>query len=188
MEPAPGRLGNEGAEGSPEPEPEPEPEPLDDDPGDDPVDGTEGSDGAEGKPEGGVTQTVTPFVLDACTDPPPAGVVALPPPETLPGAGIDGAAGVFTHWVPVGIDVGMDVGIDVGIVGTPGMVGALGSDGSDGSDDGDGSDDRPGTEDTPGTDGVVTALWLAPLGNTLAAAIATAATPAAPPVSLIIRP
>jgi hypothetical protein len=87
-EPAPGRLGRPGtevAEGSPEPEP------LEDDPGDDPVEG------ADGRPEGGVTQTVTPFVLDACTDPPPAGLVRLPPPETLPGAGIAGAAGVLTH-------------------------------------------------------------------------------------------
>jgi hypothetical protein len=68
------------------------------------------------------------------------------------------------------------------------MVGTPGSDGNDESDDGDGNDDTPGTEDRPGTDGGVTALWLAPLGKTLAAAIATAATPAAPPVSRRIRP
>jgi hypothetical protein len=114
--------------------------------------GADGRLGAAGKPEGGVTQAVTPLLLDAVTDPPPAGEVRLPPPDAVTGLGIEGAAGVLTHCEP------------------------------EGSACGTGSDVRLGT------DVGATAVWVAPLGNVLAATAATAATPAAPAVSRMIRP
>jgi hypothetical protein len=162
IEPAEGKLGSGLGAGAPEPEP------PDGGVGAGTVDGTGGNEGTAGRlgsPKGPETQTVTPLVLSAWTDPPPAGVVALPLPERVPGTGSDGVAGVLTHCGPVGIPVGRD--------GTPG---------SGGSEGGAGCDDRPVTDEA------VSALCVAPLGKTLATAIATAATPAAPPASRTIRP
>jgi hypothetical protein len=81
--------------------------------------GADGNVGTEGRPDGAVTQTVTPLLLDALTDPDPAGVVALPPPEAVRELGIDGAAGVLMHCEPEGTDAGgngseVRLGIDVG--------------------------------------------------------------------------
>jgi Collagen triple helix repeat (20 copies) len=80
--------------------------------------GAEGRLGAAGKAEGGVTHAVAPLLLDAVTDPPPAGEVRLPPPEAVTGLGIEGAAGVLTHWEPEGSACGtgseVRLGTDVG--------------------------------------------------------------------------
>jgi hypothetical protein len=98
-EPAPGRLGSDPAPGSPDPGLLGD---VDDD-GAEGVAGTEGTDGKEpaegrlGSPEGLVMHSCTPLVLDAWSDPPPAGELTLPPPERDPGTGIAGAAGVLTH-------------------------------------------------------------------------------------------
>jgi hypothetical protein len=190
MEPSPGTLGSDPAEGSPGMElaggklgrglGAGVPEPPDDPVGVGAVDGTGGNEGAAGRlgsPEGPETQIVAPLLLETWTDPPPAGLEALPPPERAPGTGSDGADGVLTHCGPVGIPVGR--------LGTPGIEG---NEGGAGSDDRPGTDERPGTDDRPGTEEAVNALSVAPLGKTLATAIATAATPAAPPASRTIRP
>jgi len=101
-DPADGRLGSEGVLGA------------------DGNAGGEGRPGTEvGRPDGAVTQTVPPPPLDALTDPDPAGVVALPPPETVTELGIDGAAGVLTHCEPEGTDAGgtgseVRLGVDAG--------------------------------------------------------------------------
>jgi hypothetical protein len=81
-----GRLGSEGVEGR---------------------EGTDGTPGSEvGSPDGAVTQAVTPVPLEAVTDPDPAGVVALPPPEAVTGLGIEGVAGVLMHCEPVSVGAG----------------------------------------------------------------------------------
>jgi hypothetical protein len=88
-EPAGGRLGSDGA------------------PGTEGRLGADGSPGTEvGSPDGAVTQAVPPLALDALTEPDPAGVVALPPPETVTGLGIEGAVGVLTHCVTEDVDAG----------------------------------------------------------------------------------
>jgi hypothetical protein len=158
-EPVDGRLGTDVADGGLGSEGRPGTEPADGRLGSDGVPGTDGRLGAdgnvgtEGRPAGAVTQTVTPLLLDALTDPDPAGVVALPPPEAVRELGIDGAAGVLTHCEPEGTDAGgtgseVRLGIDVG----------------------------------------ATALWVAALGKAFAATAETAAIPAAPAASRIIRP
>jgi Collagen triple helix repeat (20 copies) len=80
--------------------------------------GVEGRLGAVGKADGGVTHAVTPLLLDAVTDPPPAGEVRLPPPDAVTGLGIEGAAGVLTHCEPEGSACGtgseVRLGTDVG--------------------------------------------------------------------------
>jgi hypothetical protein len=152
---AAGTLGSEGADGRP---------------GTEPVDGRLGS-------EGGVTQTCRPLVLDAVTEPPPPGVVRLPPPDAVTGLGRAGVVGVLTHLVPVG-KVGREVGRPGTEVGRPGSE--VGSDV--------GTPGMAGRDEAPGTDGSERPLWLAPLGKTLAAPIAMAATPAAPAVRRMIRP
>jgi collagen type IV alpha len=162
---AEGRLGSEPVDGR-----------LGADPPDPPeVDGSVGTAGRLGTPEGGVTQIWRPLVLEAWTETSPPGEVALPSPAAVTGTGRAGVDGVATHCFPVGSDVGR-VG---GVARRDEMLGI---------DETLGSAGRPGTDGTLGTDKADRGLWLAPLGNTLAAPIAMAATPAAPPVSRMIRP
>jgi hypothetical protein len=119
-----GRLGNEGAPGI---EPDPGSEPADGRLGSDGVPGTDGRLGADGRlgsPVGAVTQAVAPLALDALTEPDPAGVVALPPPETVTELGIEGAAGVLMHWVTEEAEAG-GTGSEVRL-GTDGGATALG--------------------------------------------------------------
>jgi hypothetical protein len=107
-------------------------------------------------------------VLDDWIDALPAGEAAVPLPTIEAGIGMAGAEGEATHCFPVGSPVGEAVGRDVGReVGNAGTAGR---------------DERLGT--AVGNAGV----WLAPLGKALAAPNAIAATPAAPPVSRMIRP
>lgn len=113
-----GRLGNEGAPGI---EPDPGSEPADGRLG---SDGVPGTDGRLGSPVGAVTQAVAPLALDALTEPDPAGVVALPPPETVTELGIEGAAGVLMHWVTEEAEAG-GTGSEVRL-GTDGGATALG--------------------------------------------------------------
>jgi hypothetical protein len=108
-----GRLGRLGSEGVPGTEGRLGTEPADGRLGSDGVLGTDGRLGVEGSPgtevgspDGAVTQAVAPLALDALTEPDPAGVVALPPPETVTELGIDGAAGVLMHCVTEDVDAG----------------------------------------------------------------------------------
>jgi hypothetical protein len=147
------------------------------------ADGTLGIDPVDGRLgiEDGMTQNCRPFVLEAVTEPPPPGEVALPLPDAVTGLGRAGIVGVPKHCFPVG-RVGKDVGRLGTEVGTE--VGTVGSEvGSDV-----GSPGTDGRDETPGSDGSEDALGLAPLGKTLAAPIAMAATPAAPAVRRMIRP
>ena len=139
-EPADGRLGSEGVDGrlgtdvvegrlgseeTPGTELNPGTEPADGRLGSDGVPGADGRLGAElGSPDGAVTQAVPPLALDALTEPDPAGLVALPPPETVTGLGIEGAAGVLMHWVAEDADAG-GTGSEVRL-GTDGGATALG--------------------------------------------------------------
>jgi hypothetical protein len=154
IEPAPGRELTTGSAGSEPVEPD---EPV---LGVVPVEG-DGSDGRLGRPVGPETQALTPL-LDATTDPLPAGVVALPPPEADTGVGTDGTLGVLMHG-----------NAELREVGTPGNAGNPG---------------RVGRDVRLGTDvGGAGAFWLAPLGKALNAMAVSAATPAAPALSRIVR-
>jgi hypothetical protein len=130
--------------------------------------GSEPAVGRLGTAEGGVTQIWSPLVLDVWIEALPAGEAAVPLPAIEAGIGMVGAEGVATHCFPVGRAAGSDVGRDVGRV-----VGNVGT---------------ARRDETPGTDVGNAVGWLAPLGKTLAAPIAIAATPAAPPVSRMMRP
>ncbi len=111
-DPPEGKLGSELAEGSPgtlgddPPEGKPGSELAEGNPGRELALGSPGTDPLEGRlvklgnPEGPVTQNFRPPLLDAWTDPPPPGVVALPPPEAVIGLGNAGRAGVLVQCEP----------------------------------------------------------------------------------------
>jgi hypothetical protein len=106
------------------------------------VDGTVGTAGRLGRPDGGVTQIWAPLVLEAWTETPPPGEVALALPDAVTGLGSAGGVGEATHCFPVGREVGR-----VGSVG-----GVARRDEILGIDETLGSDERPGTDGTLGTD------------------------------------